>query len=119
MSVRLLLDENFNNPIRIGLIRVRPNYDIMRAQDIPEIAGKDDITLLEWAAQEDCILLTHDVHTITAYANERVAAGKPMPGVIEVNRSASVGTLVEEILLWLETGDPGELEGRVVYVPIR
>lgn len=119
MAVRLLLDENFNNPIRIGLLRVRPTLDMIRAQDVPEIAGKDDITLLEWAAQEGRILLTHAVHTITAYAYERVAAGKPMPGVIEVNRSASVGTLVEEILLWIETSDPGELEGRVVYVPIR
>ena len=117
--MRLLLDENFNNPIRIGLMRVRPTLDMIRAQDVPELVGKDDITLLEWAAQEGRILLTHDVRTVTAYARERVASGKPMPGVIEVNRSASVGTLVEEILLWLETSDPGELEGRVVYVPIR
>jgi hypothetical protein len=117
--VRLLLDENFNNPIGVGLMRDRPNLDMSRAQDIPEIAGKDDRTLLEWAAQEGRILLTHDVHTITAYAYERVATGKPMPGVIEVNRSVSVGTLVEEILLMIEASNPGELEGRVVYVPIR
>jgi hypothetical protein len=48
--MRLLLDENFNNPIRVALIRARPNLDILRAQDIPEIAGQDDPTLLEWAA---------------------------------------------------------------------
>jgi hypothetical protein len=53
------------------------------------------------------MLLTHDVRTITAHAYERVAAGMPMPGVIEVNRTAAVGKLAEE------------LEGRVVYIPIR
>lgn len=119
MPVRLLLDENFNNPIRVGLMRARPDLDMVRAQDVPEIYGKDDIILLEWAAQEGRILLTHDVRTVTAYARERVATGKPMPGVIEVNRSASVGTLVEEILLWLEASNPGELENQIVYVPIR
>jgi hypothetical protein len=46
----LLLDENFNNPIRVGLMRLRPHLNMVRAQDIPEIAGKDDVTLLEWAA---------------------------------------------------------------------
>ena len=49
--MRLLLDENFNNPIRIGLMRLRPDLDMIRAQDVPEIHGKDDLTLLEWAAQ--------------------------------------------------------------------
>jgi hypothetical protein len=64
-------------------------------------------------------LLTHDVRTITAYVHARVAAGKPMPGVIEVNRTVSVGTLIEDMLLWVEVSTPGELEGQVVYVPIR
>lgn len=117
--MRLLLDENFNNPIRVGLLRARPDLDMVRAQDIPEIAGKDDPTLLEWAAKEGRVLLTHDVRTLTGYAYARVKAGKPMPGVIEVSRTVSVGQLVEEILMWIETSQPDELEGQVVYVPIR
>lgn len=117
--MRLLLDENFNNHIRVALLRLRPNLDMLRVQDIPEIAGRDDSTLLEWAAQEQRVLLTHDVRTITSHAYERVAAGKPMPGVIEVNRTVSVGKLAEELLLWIEATEPGELEGRVVYVPIQ
>jgi hypothetical protein len=37
--MRLLLDGNFNNPIRVALMRLRPSLDMLRAQDIPEIAG--------------------------------------------------------------------------------
>lgn len=68
---------------------------------------------------EGRVLLTHDVRTLTGYAYDRVKAGKPMPGVIEVARTVSVGQLVEEILMWIETSQPDELEGQVVYVPIR
>ena len=80
---------------------------------------KTFLKLLEWAANEKRVLLTHDVRTITAYAHARVAAGKSMPGVIEVNHTVSVGALVEDILIWIEASEPDELEGRVVYVPIR
>ena len=39
--MRLLLDENFNNNILRGLLQQRPELDVLRAQDIPDIAGKD------------------------------------------------------------------------------
>jgi hypothetical protein len=37
--------------------------------------------VLDWAAQENRILLTHDITTITRYAYERVQNGQGMPGV--------------------------------------
>jgi len=57
--------------------------DIVRVQDA-ELSGADDPTLLQWAADEGRIVLTHDVSTMTKYAYERVEAGQPMPGVFEV-----------------------------------
>jgi hypothetical protein len=49
--------------------------------------------VLEWAAQEGRVLLTHDVATITHHAYERVRAGKPMPGVFEVDRGLPLGAV--------------------------
>jgi hypothetical protein len=40
--LRLLLDEDFNNDILRGLLRRKPDLDIMRVQDIEEIAGAAD-----------------------------------------------------------------------------
>jgi hypothetical protein len=39
-----------------------------------------DPAILEWAAQEGRVLLTHDVADMTKYAYERIRTGKPMPG---------------------------------------
>lgn len=73
--LRLVADENFNNDIVRGLLRRKPDLDIVRVQDA-DLSGADDPTLLEWAAQESRILLTHDVTTMTRYAYERVQANK-------------------------------------------
>ena len=76
--LRLAADENFNNDIVRGLLRREPGLDIVRIQDVG-LSGADDPTVLEWAAQEGRVLLTHDVTTITRHAYERVKAGQSMP----------------------------------------
>lgn len=75
--------------------------------------------MLEWAAQEGRVLLTHDVATMTRYAYERVRKGKLMPGVFEVGRSVPAGLAIEEILLIAEYSLEGEWEGQVRYLPLR
>jgi hypothetical protein len=47
-------------------LRRSPNLDLIRAQDVVEIAGKDDETLLAWATQHTRIVLTHDLATMVA-----------------------------------------------------
>ncbi len=116
--MKLLLDENFNNNILRGLQQQNSHLDIVRAQDIPEIAGKDDPTLLEWAAYNDRVLFTHDVRTITRYAYERVEAGKSMPGIVEVKRPAPMKKVIEDILLLIADDRPDEIRDRIIYLPL-
>ncbi|MEM7793293.1 MAG: DUF5615 family PIN-like protein [Cyanobacteria bacterium P01_C01_bin.118] len=115
--LKLLADENFDNTLIRGLLRRNSRIDIIRVQDA-ELSGKDDPTVLAWAAQENRVLLTHDVATITKYAYERVAKGYPMPGVIEVRTDAPIGQIIEDILLILECIATGELEGQILYLPL-
>jgi predicted nuclease of predicted toxin-antitoxin system len=83
--------------------------DLVRVQDIG-LASVDDPTILEWAAREGRILLTHDVATMIRYAYERVRAGLPMPGVIEVSLAISTGRAIEDLLLIAECSREGEWE---------
>lgn len=114
----LVADENFNNAIVRGLLRVKPDLNIVRVQDVG-LSSADDPVVLEWAANEDRVLLTHDVSTITGYAYERVDAGKYMPGVIEVSRKVPLGGAIDEILYIAEVCEHGELEGQIIYLPLR
>jgi hypothetical protein len=114
--LKLLADENFDNTIVRGLFRRNLKLDIVRVQDVG-LSGKDDPTVLEWAAQEGRILLTHDVATITRYAYDRVRQSQPMPGAIEISTDAPIGRVIEDILVLVECTQEGELEGQVQYLP--
>lgn len=114
----LAADENFNNDIVRALLRRRNDLDIVRLQDAG-LTGADDRCVLEWAASEGRVLLTHDVSTITALAYERVSAGFAMPGVFELAYDIPVGVAIEEILLLAECSLEGEWEGQVRYLPLR
>ncbi len=114
----LLADENFDNDIIRGLLRRRPGLDIQRVQDVG-LSGASDPAVLQWAAQELRLLLTHDVSTVTHYAYQRIEAGLSMPGVIEVSPALPVGQVIEDILLLAELSLEGEWEGRIIYLPLR
>src|ERR671917_513066 len=96
--LRLLADENFDNDIVRGVLRRTAHVDLVRVQDVG-LAGAEDPDVLEWAAQANRIVLTHDVATITKYAYERAKAGLPMPGVFEVSQTVPVGVAIDDILL--------------------
>jgi predicted nuclease of predicted toxin-antitoxin system len=114
--MHLLADENFNGDVFRGLLRAEPQLDIVRVQDT-HLYQADDPLVLEWAAQENRVLLTYDVQTMTKYAYDRIRAGLPMPGVIEVREDLSVGTTIEQILIVLFASQPGELANRIIYIP--
>lgn len=96
--IRFLADENFDNRIIRGLLRRFPQIDIMRVQDVG-LMNTDDREILAWAAEENRILLTHDVATMTAFAYERINDNLPVAGIFEVPKYLSIGEAVEELIL--------------------
>lgn len=111
-------DENLNNNIVRGLLRRRPDLDVVRIQDAG-LTGADDPTILDWAALENRVLLTHDVATMTRYAYNRIEEGHGMSGVFEVDPFASIGQVIDDILLIAELSFEREWEGRIGYIPLK
>jgi len=116
--IKLAADENLNNNIIRGLLRRKLDIDIMRIQDVG-LSGADDVAVLDWAAQEGRVLLTHDVCTRTKYACERIESGQSMPGLFEIDVNAPMGAIIEDILLLVELSLPGEWEGSIGYLPFK
>jgi uncharacterized protein DUF5615 len=83
MSLRLIADENFNGAMIRGLMRIIPGLDLVRVQDVG-LSGTEDPTILEWAASQNRILLSHDIRTVPPHAYERLSTGKRMAGVFIV-----------------------------------
>ena len=115
---RLATDEDFNNRILRGVLRRSPILDIVRAQDAG-LYGQGDDKVLEWAASEGRVLLTHDVTTMNLFVDERLAAGLPMPGVFELAQDVPIGLAIEEIFILAECSLEGEWEGQIQFLPLR
>lgn len=113
----LVSDENFNNDIVRGLLRRKPDLDIVRVQDIG-LRGAEDPIILEWAAKESRVVLTHDAATMAYFAYQRVKAGLSMPGVIEVADDLPIGKVIEDILILAQYSEQHEWEGQVIYLPL-
>lgn len=99
--LRLISDQNFSGRILRGIGRRVSDLDLIRALDAG-LAKVADPVLLQWAADEDRILLTHDVNTIPSFANDRVIAGLSMPGVFLVQSGMAIGKAIDELVLVIE-----------------
>ena len=115
--IRLLADQNFNGRILKGLARRQPAIDVLHVRDIGLSAAADPV-ILEWAAADGRILLTHDRQTIPGFAHARVAAGEPMPGVFLVNKALAIGHAIAEIHLAAHCLTPDECKDIVKYFPM-
>jgi Domain of unknown function (DUF5615) len=87
VSVRFLADEDLDADIIEGLRSREPAIDILDAKKAG-LRGTKDPVLLELAAQQERILVSHDRRTMTRYFRERLAAGKSNPGLFIVPSAA-------------------------------
>jgi hypothetical protein len=116
--IRLVADENLNDFIVRGVLRRLPDLDILRIRDT-EMRKASDVAVLEWAAAEGRVVLTHDVTTMTKHAYERLRAGKRLAGVFEIGQKVPVAVAIEEVILIAQCSLEDEWQGQVRYLPLR
>ena len=115
--MRFLADEDFDNRIVRGLTRRLPALDLVRVQDT-EVAQADDDVVLEWAAKENRIILTHDVSTMTFEVARRLRKKLPMPGAFFVSQSLPVGMIIDELLLVAQYSFVDEYRDQIRFIPL-
>ncbi len=115
--LKLVSDHNFNRLLIIQLRHLLPELDLVQVRDVG-LARASDETILEWAANEDRLLLTHDLRTVPKFAYARIANNQFMPGVIAIPSDASKGQVINDLSILLECSLDGEYENRVIYLPL-
>lgn len=113
----LLSDENFNGDIVRGLFLRQPTLDLCRVQDVG-LQKLDDPVILEWAATNNRILLTHDRATMPDFAYARLNKGESMAGMFVVNDRMLVRQVIDELLLLIDCSQQMEWKGIVLYLPL-
>lgn len=115
--LRLAIDENFDQRILRGLRLRYPTLDFIVVQETA-LQGAKDPPVLVWAAEQQRIVVTHDLKTMPRHAYDRVEAGEPMPGVIAVPDTLAIGQVIEELATLIECSEQHEWKNLVIYLPL-
>ena len=82
---RFLADNDLNDAIVVGVRRREPAMEFSRLRDLG-LATRSASEVLEFAAQESWILVSHDVNTMREVAYIRLSAGLSMGELLLVHQ---------------------------------
>jgi len=81
--------------------------------------GIPDPEVLAIAADQNRILVTHDIQTMPLHFGEFLMTGRTCPGVFLVSQYEAIGVIVDELVLIWGASDAEEWENRIVKLPRR
>jgi hypothetical protein len=114
---RFLADHDFRDRILRGLKKREPSVDLVRVRDVGLESAPDD-QILEYAAAEKRIVLSHDVNTMSAAAIARVSAAEPMWGLILAIQAAKPSIIIDDLMLFWTVYEPDDLQNEIHYLPL-
>ena len=117
MKVRFLADADLNKAIVSGVLRREPAIDFLTA-GAAGLRRLKDLEVLALAAEQQRVLVSHDVGTMPAHFRTYRNAGKRSAGLFLVAQTLDVGTAIEELLLIWLASDASEWENRLVWLPL-
>jgi hypothetical protein len=114
---RFLADHDLRERIIVGVLRRVPAAEFVRCRDVG-LASRPDPEVLEYAARQGLIVVSHDVNTMLACAYERIRDGRSIAGILMVQQAAPAGPVIDSLaLIWLST-EEAEWRGTVEFLPL-
>ena len=118
--LRLIVDENVHGALIPGLHGYAQEQDcevdVVSAVGVG-LGARPDQEILEYAAQNERVVVTLDVTTLIGYANDRVRAGVPMPGVIVLRAGLASAMWIEHLVMTATCYDPCDMANLVRFLP--
>ena len=115
--VKYLFDEDLNGRIVRRVRRRISDLDSRTVQEI-DLPEASDPTVLDWAASQGRIVITHDHRTMRPCAEDRLKAGLPMTGLILVRQTAPLGQVIDDLVLIAGVTTAEEWNGTIVFLPL-
>jgi predicted nuclease of predicted toxin-antitoxin system len=89
-----------------------------KGADSSKLRGKSDAEVLNFAAAEGRVLVTHDIRTLPRHFADLLERGGHSPGVILVPQSTPVSVAIESLVLIWAVTEPGEWADRIAKIPL-
>lgn len=108
MTPRFQADNDLKFAIVKAVRRREPSVEFVSAQQ-SQLDGIDDPEVLERAAADGRVLVSHDRRTMLRHFHDRLKAGKSSPGLLIVAQDAPIADVVEALVILSAVADPEDL----------
>ena len=116
MTLRFQADNDLKFAIVKAVRRREPSVEFVSAQQ-SQLDGIDDPEVLERAAADGRVLVSHDRRTMLRHFHDRLKAGKSSPGLLIVAQDAPIADVVEALVILSAVADPEDLRDQAFHVP--
>ena len=111
----LLSDEDVPRGIVDGLRRSVSGIDVVRVQEVG-LMHTPDPDILEWASRQRRAIFSRDRNTLRGHAEDRLKRGEHLAGLFILDEFISIGKAVAELAVYAQAGDPGDLDGQILFI---
>ena len=114
---RFLADHDLNEHLIAGVVRREPSVHFCRARELG-LAESLDNQVLQYAASEGFLVVSHVVNTMTAAAHKRVTLGQPMTGLLMAHQMDSIDSSIESLILIWSASEAEEWRDQICFLPL-
>jgi len=119
MARRYLLDENMTPALADQLRRRQPGLTVACVGDnIAPLKGTLDPDILLWIEAQGFTLVTLNRKSMPEHLSQHLADGQHIPGILTVRPKASLGEIIEDLLLIWELADVHDYADQIIHIPL-
>ncbi len=116
VSLRFLADADLNYAIVAGARLREPAIDFLSAPEAG-LKGVPDPDVLDLAASQGRILLSHDTSTMPVHFVRFLSEGRQSPGLLLVSQNAAVRDVIDAVVLIWSTSSPADWANQIHHLP--
>jgi predicted nuclease of predicted toxin-antitoxin system len=114
---RFLADNDFNDQILRGAERQEPSLEIVRVRHVG-LERRSDAEILDYAAEQRLLVLSHDSNTMTAAAADRIRGRLPFLAVFIVAQHCQRQAVIDDLILIWTASELEEWQNEIRFLPI-
>ena len=114
---RFLVDNDLMDQIVLGVLRREPTLVMTRLREVG-LAKAPDTSVLEFAAREGFIVVSHDVNTMRAAAVARLQDDQVLAGLLLIHQRLPLAQTIEDLILIGVASDAAEWVGEIRFLPL-
>ncbi|NEP58992.1 MAG: hypothetical protein F6K31_18550 [Symploca sp. SIO2G7] len=120
MSIKYLIDENLPPSYTEQLLRCQPDLTVLSIgdEDAPS-KGTLDPEILLWCEANEFILVTNNRSSMPVHLTEHLAEGHHILGILVLRDTASMGEILEDLVLIFLAADESEYQDLISYIPLK